>query len=183
MAGLREDGFVRAIIDGRLVISRKGERGEGRGERVAQWSVASGQWSEKVASGQWPAVSAQQQEDVAVGATNDNTNPQSLIPNPPSPPSPLPSPRIYAVVDRLAAGSASESRLRDSLETALAKGHGQCYAFVEIDAGTETTVRAKEPNPQSVIPNPSPCAASASARSCGAAIVASITRCPMVWLH
>ena len=37
---------------------------------------------------------------------------------------------IYAVVDRLAAGSASDSRLRDSLETAFAKGQGRCYAFV-----------------------------------------------------
>ena len=37
---------------------------------------------------------------------------------------------IYVVVDRLAAGSVDDSRLRDSLETAFAKGHGRCYAVV-----------------------------------------------------
>ena len=39
--------------------------------------------------------------------------------------------RLYVVVDRLAAGSASDNRLRDSLETAFAKGRGRCYVFVE----------------------------------------------------
>ena len=36
----------------------------------------------------------------------------------------------YVVVDRLSAGSAAD-RIRDSLETAFAKGEGRCYAFVE----------------------------------------------------
>jgi excinuclease ABC subunit A len=38
------------------------------------------------------------------------------------------------VVDRLAAGSATEQRIRDSLETAFGKGQGKCYAFVEEKA-------------------------------------------------
>ena len=38
---------------------------------------------------------------------------------------------IYAIVDRLVSGSATDSRLRDSLETAFTKGRGRCYAFVE----------------------------------------------------
>jgi len=37
---------------------------------------------------------------------------------------------LYAVVDRLAAGTSGENRVRDSLETAFAKGRGTCYAFV-----------------------------------------------------
>ncbi|MFH1919332.1 MAG: excinuclease ABC subunit UvrA [Planctomycetota bacterium] len=36
----------------------------------------------------------------------------------------------YVVVDRLAAGSAAEGRIRDSLETAFTKGQGECYAFL-----------------------------------------------------
>ena len=56
---------------------------------------------------------------------------------------PLPSPGadgqpgpLYVVLDRLRAGSsesskgAAEERVRDSLETAFAKGKGQCFAFV-----------------------------------------------------
>jgi excinuclease ABC subunit A len=37
----------------------------------------------------------------------------------------------YVVVDRLSAGSATEQRIRDSLETAFDKGNGKCFAFVE----------------------------------------------------
>lgn len=47
-----------------------------------------------------------------------------------SPLSLLSSP-LYIIVDRLAAGNASDTRLRDSLETAFAKGTGKCFAFVE----------------------------------------------------
>jgi excinuclease ABC subunit A len=46
---------------------------------------------------------------------------------------------VYAVVDRLAAGSATQQRVRDSLETAYAKGLGKCYVFVE---------EVQEPSPQ-----------------------------------
>ena len=45
---------------------------------------------------------------------------------------------IDVVVDRLAAGSASGQRLRDSLETAFAHGGGVCFALVESnDDGAE----------------------------------------------
>ena len=98
--GLREDGFVRAIIDGRLVNL-----------------------------------------------------------DAPSPLSSLPSPLgVYAIVDRLTAGSASDSRLRDSLETAFTKGRGRCCAFVEEGSGfrgqgSEIT-NLKSEICQSPIPNP-----------------------------
>ena len=38
---------------------------------------------------------------------------------------------LYVVVDRLVAGSTVEGRVRDSLETAFAKGQGKCLAFIE----------------------------------------------------
>ncbi len=144
-AGLREDGFVRAVIDGRLVNLDEGreERGEGRGKAAAsgQWSVASGEGT--VLSGQWSGASGQRtdgeaatalpscdgkSEDGCVDATSPIPNPQSLIPNPSSPP-------LYVIVDRLTAGGAAENRLRDSLETAFVKGQGRCYALVEEGSG------------------------------------------------
>jgi excinuclease ABC subunit A len=67
----------------------------------------------------------------------------SPVPGPhPAQVSGLNNPRngIYVVVDRLTAGGASDTRLRDSLETAFTKGRGRCYVFVE--------------NPESRIPNP-----------------------------
>jgi excinuclease ABC subunit A len=108
-AGLREDGFVRVIANGRMV------------------------------SLDTPEIEA----DVPSAAKRSSL-------------SPLPSPLgIYAVVDRLVAGSASDSRLRDSLETAFTKGRGRCYAFVE--EGSEVRGQGSEiRNLQSLIPNPSP---------------------------
>ena len=38
--------------------------------------------------------------------------------------------KIFAVVDRLSSGGVSPQRLRDSLETAFAKGHGTVYVFI-----------------------------------------------------
>jgi excinuclease ABC subunit A len=87
-AGLREDGFVRAIVGNQLL-------------------------------------------------TLDSVEPVGF------PKSPAPSPQpplVYAIVDRLASGSASGDRLRDSLETAFTKGRGKCYAFVEN--GTKSDLAA-----------------------------------------
>jgi len=61
---------------------------------------------------------------------------------------------LYAIVDRLSAASATESRVRDSLETAFAKGQGRCYVFIEEDdplpaapAGPDSAVTAERPSP------------------------------------
>ena len=51
-----------------------------------------------------------------------------------SPLSALPPSPWYVVVDRLTAGNASEPRVRDSLETAFAKGRGRCCVLVEEEA-------------------------------------------------
>ena len=103
-AGLREDGFVRAIVDGRLVNVDALEAGED-GNRAA--ALDSAVCNETSATAQQNGV---------------------LFPSPTARPS---SPALYAVVDRLVAGGATDSRLRDSLETAFTKGRGRCYAFVE----------------------------------------------------
>lgn len=73
----QEDGFVRAIVDDRLV------------------NLADEPWSESSAAAK----------------------------------------TIFAVVDRLVAGSVSPERLRDSLETAFAKGIGTAHVFVDGRTG------------------------------------------------
>jgi excinuclease ABC subunit A len=84
-AGLREDGLLRVIVDGRMV---------NLAEAFAVLEVHSNE-----------AASGQQQ--------------------------PAHNGKIYAVLDRLTSGSASDQRLRDSLETAFSKGGGKCYVFIE----------------------------------------------------
>ena len=44
----------------------------------------------------------------------------------------------YVIVDRLAAGSATEERIRESLESAFEKGSGQAVLFVEEKIATKT---------------------------------------------
>ncbi len=84
-AALREDGFIRAIVDGQLVNL-----------------------------------------DATASASSQ------------TPPS-----ECFAIVDRLSAGSASDTRLRDSLETAFTKGRGHCHVFVE--QGPEEVVSGQWP--------------------------------------
>ncbi len=48
----------------------------------------------------------------------------------------------YVVVDRLNSGEAADQRVRDSLETAFAKGRGKAFAIIEdSDAPTQATAR------------------------------------------
>jgi excinuclease ABC subunit A len=110
-AGLREDGFVRAIVGGRLVNLE---------EMIAAKPIEA--------------------------AADD------LIPNPQSP---IP---LLVIVDRLAAGSASDNRLRDSLETAFAKGHGRCCALIEeTDSGASgAMVGSRENALGTEVPSPLP---------------------------
>ncbi len=49
-----------------------------------------------------------------------------------------PSP-IFVVADRLTAGSTTPQRLRDSLESAMERGHGKCFVWVQAE-GQGTTV-------------------------------------------
>jgi excinuclease ABC subunit A len=101
--GLREDGFVRAIFDGRLVNLDAMETTGG----VSPSSPA-------------PLTKGEDAVDVP---TSSVAGPSSLA--------------CYIVVDRLMAGSASDSRLRDSLEMAFTKGRGRCYAFVDRAADAD----------------------------------------------
>jgi excinuclease ABC subunit A len=54
------------------------------------------------------------------------------------PPSEADQRPLYVVIDRLAAGSASEERVRDSLETAFSKGEGKCSVFIEPSTAPAT---------------------------------------------
>ena len=45
---------------------------------------------------------------------------------------------LYVVIDRLKSDGVSDERIRDSLETAFAKGKGRCHAMVDGDAGAGT---------------------------------------------
>ena len=65
-------------------------------------------------------------DDVAAGAVGDRTGEVDS------------HDEAYVVIDRLAAGSAADQRVRDSLETALNKGQGRCYVFVEEANGRGT---------------------------------------------
>ncbi len=52
--------------------------------------------------------------------------------------------RIDVVVDRLAVGKVSDTRLRDSLETAFEKGEGHCVVFIEGESETSEGSEASE---------------------------------------
>ncbi len=98
LAALREEGFIRVIVDGRMV--NLDEPGDGTpGATVGLSNRVSG------TAGQ-----------ASSGTRAEETAPQN---------------RLYVILDRLTAGSASADRLRDSLEMAFAKGQGRCFVFVE----------------------------------------------------
>ncbi len=134
---LREDGFVRAIIDGRLVNIEE--------KFAAKPQAATEQVAESL-----PDIA--RREDAAAKRAGGDTRSEPAIP-------------VYVVVDRLAAGGASDNRLRDSLETAFTKGRGRCCAFVEDAAGEESgssgsvasSLGTEVPSPSSPLsPLPSP---------------------------
>ncbi len=105
-AGLVEDGFIRVIAGGRLV-------------NLAEVAFRSA----KAAS-----VPGAEGQEKASFAERKATPVDSRVLSPTGPPG---QNGLYVVVDRLAADSAPEDRIRDSLETAFAKGHGRCYVMVE----------------------------------------------------
>jgi excinuclease ABC subunit A len=94
LARLREVGFIRVIIDHKLVNL--------------------------------------EENSVPVGSSDASSAPI------PSPQSPAPSP-LLVVVDRLAAGSATPQRLRESLEAAFANGFGKCVILIDGSADQRGT--------------------------------------------
>jgi excinuclease ABC subunit A len=105
-AGLREEGFIRAIVGEHLITLSEGN--------------SMGSWGDSSTVTPTSPHPTQSQ-----GHNNHNNG-------------------IYVVVDRLTAGGTSDSRLRDSLETAFTKGRGRCFAFVE------------DSEPRTLNPEPSP---------------------------
>ncbi len=118
VTALREEGFVRAII-GQEVVNLDDATS-------TQYSVPSTPNSEL--SAQCSVLGTQYS---VLGTQPASGKPSRSIDS------------GYVVVDRLAAGSATEQRLRDSLETSFGKGQGKCFAFVEnggSDRGTAVTL-------------------------------------------
>jgi excinuclease ABC subunit A len=98
---LREEGFVRMIA------------GDGNRDAAPSAERAVPSTEYRLLSTEYPAAGTGQ------------PLPDALCPTPRA------GSDVYAVVDRLAAGSATAQRIRDSLETAYAKGQGTCYVFIE----------------------------------------------------
>lgn len=94
--------------------------------------------------GDWPRVSAGLVEDGFIRVVTDGRI-VNLTAEPLGQPSDdgSPSEDRYAVVDRLSAGETADQRVRDSLETALAKGRGKAFAIVEQGDGATLSVNGR----------------------------------------
>ena len=108
-AGLREEGFIRVIVGGRLINLDE--------------NISSSSWGDS--STVTPTLCSHPAQVPGLNKSNNG---------------------IYVVVDRLSAGGTSDTRLRDSLETAFTKGRGRCYAFVE-DINTHSSLTSPSPYP------------------------------------
>ena len=105
-AGLVEDGFVRAIVAGRLV-----------------------NMAEETSAGSEVGPIGNPVGPIGNPSSNQTDPPDGSPIRPKAKPTVTPS--ILVVVDRLSAGGAADQRVRDSLEIAFAKGSGRCVALVE----------------------------------------------------
>lgn len=138
-----EEGFVRWIADGRVVNLAERPYGTPGGEARGQGTGVRGQGS---------GVGDQEETAAASGESRVSEIPKSpdpQIPKSANPEIPSISGEIYVVVDRLAAGRVEQSRLRDSLETAFAKGKGKCCVFVEEPGQGEFDPPSPQPSPAS----------------------------------
>jgi excinuclease ABC subunit A len=156
-AGLREEGFIRVIIGERLITLAEETSTESWGNSLTVTPTK----AEESLSASWGdslTIAPTSPHPAQVPGHNNHFN------------------GIYILVDRLSAGGASDSRLRDSLETAFTKGRGRCYAFVEeistrhtpcadphtkcTDPHTECAEynggRSNVSNPEPRTPNPEP---------------------------
>jgi excinuclease ABC subunit A len=125
-AGLAEDGFVRAIVDGRLV------------DLGAETSVGSivGRIANPSADECNPedGLPIRPTEERIRNPSGDERDSPDGLPIRPTE-KPTAGSSILVVVDRLSAGAATDQRVRDSLEIAFAKGGGRCVALVEQTEG------------------------------------------------
>jgi excinuclease ABC subunit A len=140
-AGLREEGFVRTVIDGRLVnldeartsIPQQKEDPPYKPRTSASGSASAGESSPLQIIGQ-AAQEAKRGKRRSI-TKDDAAEADSISSASFAKPQAADNAALYVIVDRLTAGGAGDSRLRDSLETAFAKGLGRCYALVEEPAG------------------------------------------------
>ncbi len=80
---------------------------------------------------EWLAASTELQEDGFLRVIADGRTIQLAEATAAGASGPVPAKPWHVVVDRLTAGSVSEQRLRDSLESAFVHGHERCAVFVE----------------------------------------------------
>jgi excinuclease ABC subunit A len=131
-AGLKEEGFVRVIARGQMLnLADVDVGGDSIGETVGADSVGH---HLRIASSLSPTESP---PTISPGNTMANGG-------------------LYVVVDRLAAGAAAASRIRDSLETAFSKGQGRCYAFVADGNGPSPQPSPGGRGSLDSIPSPQP---------------------------
>jgi len=128
LASLREDGFVRVVLDGTVL------------DTAAQESAATNQ---PVA-----ATGMEHSADGVAGCADDTANADAPVGGTVAC---QPSDRLYVIVDRLTAGSTTEERLHDSLETAFEKGQGRCCVLVEAQSPPQGSTIAIDGRPWEVL--------------------------------
>ncbi len=106
LASLREEGFVRVVLDGRTV------------------DIGATAPPAQAAGAEPSALAAENRAGEATVADLPTSGPAAREPWEP----------LYVIVDRLTAGTTSEERVCDSLETAFHKGAGRCCVLVEGEA-------------------------------------------------
>jgi excinuclease ABC subunit A len=145
LASLREDGFVRAIIDGRMIDLSDYKESVTKLKLNQEIDI-------HLRNSPHPSPLPAGEGTFKTVAKPQAAESSPLAPDP-WPLTPQPSPLIYVIVDRLTSGSATMERIRDSLETAFSKGDGRSFVYIK---NTTDVIQVKNTNPQSPIPNPYP---------------------------
>jgi excinuclease ABC subunit A len=130
-ARIIEEGYVRAVVGEQIVelatIAAQGPSPGDAGEKQPLFA-------DPLTLPSPPRSEGEGLEEVSRGEGEELSIPSPSIP---SPSAALPNELAsgwQVVVDRLAVGSTSDERLRDSLEAAFEKGHGQAVLYVDASA-------------------------------------------------
>jgi excinuclease ABC subunit A len=154
---IREDGKGHWFYDQHLIRKTKEDSPYKPGTSERKREVSS-RFSRRSASAGEPSsnqIIGRSNNKVKRGKHSPATHSDALEAD--SPHSPSVFTPIDVVVDRLVAAGTANNRLRDSLETAFAKGQGRCCVFVEENsAPSQPGMEAPSPSPASHAPNPSP---------------------------
>ncbi len=128
-AGLREEGFVRVVLDGRMIDLND----PAAIQMAADSAPPHPQPRSREGRGELkPPTAGAGPSSLLPGPSSLAPHPSSVVPDP-SPLSPVPCPRSphLVIVDRLTVGSATPQRVRESVEAAFAKGDGTCQVLID----------------------------------------------------